>query len=781
MKNSESQHTTLIMDESLRQAIAHHRAGRLQEAEGLYRMILQEQPKHSDANHNLGILAMQVKQNAAALDYFKTALEANPNQVQYWLSYIEALIQTGLTDAARDLIEQGRRRGLHGEAVDALSKRLKHPSSDEIDILISLFNQGRYTEVETAARRMTELFPQYGLGWKVLGAALKMLRKDPEALQAGLKAVLLLPNDAEAYNNLGNLFQEKGRFSEAEAYYHRALEIKPDYAQVYYNLGNALREQGRLKDAEISCRRAVTIRPDYAEAHYMLANTLQLQDRSAEAETCYRRSIEIMPNCSEVHNNLGNTLRELGRIMEAEACYRRSLEIKPDFAEVLNNLGVTLKEQGRLEDAKSCYLRALEIKPDRADVYSNWLFALNYTDNHTPLSCLKQARHYGHMMAKKAVNVFSSWQCDAKPKRLRVGFVSGDFWDHAVCYFLEDVLMQFRSTHIEPIAYPSYRKTDSMTARIRPCFSKWNPVFGLTDEAAARLIHDDGVHILIDLSGHTANNRLPLFAYKPAPIQVTWLGYFATTGINEMDYILADEVGVPSKNRKYFVEKVRYLPDTRLCFSTPRHDIAVSPLPASVKGCITFGCFQNTSKVTDALLETWKTILARLPTARLRFQSKQLRDERYAESYYARLASRGIDPHRVDLQGASLRKDYLSAYSQVDIVLDTFPYPGGTTTCEALWMGVPTLTLAGNTLLARQGASLLSAAGLWDWIADDLNCYIEKAVMFASDLTKLAELRTGLRKKVLASPLFDAQRFTRNFENALWKMWDDYQASVQSS
>jgi protein O-GlcNAc transferase len=776
MTNSESQQRASILEESFQQAIVHHRAGRLQEAEGLYRMILQEQPKHPDANHNLGILAMQVRQGGAALNYFKTALQENPNRSQYWLSYIGALIQSGQMDAARDLIAQGRQRGLHGEDLDALSARMKTPSSNEINEMFSLFNRGQYPQAEAVARRMTELFPQYGLGWKVLGAALQRPGMEPEALQALLKAAQLLPDDAEVYNNLGNLLQGRGRFFEAEGCYRRALGIKPDYAEACYNLGNALMQQGRLTEAEISYRQATTINPDYAKAYTMLANTLQLQGRDAEAEACYRRSLKLKPDSAETHNNLGSALRELGWMMEAEACYRRALEIRPDFAEIYGNLGVILKEQGRLEEAKACYIRALDIKPDQPDIYSNLLLALNYTDDYTPSYCLKQALRYGHMASQKAANVFSSWRCEAVPERLRVGFVSGDFWDHAVCYFLEDLLMQLEACRIEPIAYSSCHKTDNVTARVRSCFSKWNPIYNLTDDDAARLIHEDGVHILVDLSGHTANNRLPLFACKPAPIQITWLGYFATTGIKEMDYILADEVGVPPKSRKYFTEKVRYLPDTRLCFSVPRYDAVVSPLPAVENGHVTFGCYQNSSKVTDAVLETWGAILDRLPAARLRFQSKQLRDEKYAELFSSRLASFGIEPHRVDLRAAGYRREYLASYSQVDMILDTFPYPGGTTTCEALWMGVPTLTLAGNTLLARQGAGLLSAAGLQDWIVHDLNGYIETAVMFASDFTKLAQLRTGLRKQVLESPLFNARRFAGNFEKVLWKMWSDYQA-----
>jgi protein O-GlcNAc transferase len=295
----------------------------------------------------------------------------------------------------------------------------------------------------------------------------------------------------------------------------------------------------------------------------------------------------------------------------------------------------------------------------------------------------------------------------------------------------------------------------------------------LHDEASARLIHADGVHVLLDLAGHTGYNRLPVFAWKPAPVQVSWLGYFATTGMAEMDYLLADRVGVPESQQQNFTETVWYLPDTRLCFTAPAAAVAVAPLPALQSGHITFGCFQNLSKVGDEVLAAWGKIFAALPGARLRWQSKQLGDAAVAQQQRSRLREHGIDAARVSLHGSASREAYLAAHAEVDLVLDTFPYPGGTTTCEALWMGVPTVTLAGDTLLSRQGASLLAAAGLDDWVATNVKDYIAKAIAMANDTPKLMTLRKGLREQVNTSPLFDAKRFAKNFEDALWGMWQE--------
>jgi predicted O-linked N-acetylglucosamine transferase (SPINDLY family) len=296
-------------------------------------------------------------------------------------------------------------------------------------------------------------------------------------------------------------------------------------------------------------------------------------------------------------------------------------------------------------------------------------------------------------------------------------------------------------------------------------------VFTLNDEAVARLIHADGIHILLDLSGHTAKNRLPVFAWKPAPVQATWLGYFASTGVAEMDYVLADETGVPDHQRANFSETVWYLPDTRLCFTPPDTDLPVASLPSLGKGYLTFGCFQNFAKLGDEVLAVWGRIFTALPNARLRLASKQLGDATVAAQLSLRLQQQGIAAARVTMHGAVPRRAYLEAHAEVDVLLDTFPYPGGTTTCEALWMGVPTLTLAGNTLLARQGASLLTAAGLPDWIATREADYVDKAIRLSGDLPKLAALRAGLREQVSTSPLFDAPRFARHFEDALWGMW----------
>jgi protein O-GlcNAc transferase len=535
-------------------------------------------------------------------------------------------------------------------------------------------------------------------------------------------------------------------------------------------LGNAFKARYELENAEKHYRHAIRLQPDYAPPYYNLGLTLGEQNRFQEAVACYQQALEFNPNYVEAHSNLGDMFKEQHRLAEAEACYRTALRINPNYMEAHNNLGILLKDQGRFSEAEQFYRAAISLQPD-ARTHSNLLFTYTYDAERDAKFYLAEAKNYGEKVAQKVSQTFTTWQCEPQPARLRVGLVSGDFWNHPVGYFLENLLAHLDTAKLELMAYPTIHRNDALTQRIQPYFSQWKSLVGLTDEAAARLIQADAVHILVDLSGHTAKNRLPVFAWKPAPIQISWLGYWATTGVAEMDYILVDEVGVPEQNHWHFSEKVRYLPDTRLCFSAPKMDIAVSILPALSKGYVTFGCFQNLTKVTDAVLAVWGKIFAQLPTARLRLQSKQLSDEQFTEQFFARLKAVDIAAYRVDIQSFTDREAYFAAHAEVDFILDSFPFTGGTTTCEALWMGVPTLTLAGETLVARQGASLLSAAGLPEWVVENEQDYIKQAIVFATDLDVLAQLRSHLREQVLASPLFDGQRFAKNFENTLWQLW----------
>lgn len=642
----------------------------------------------------------------------------------------------------------------------------------ETNQLIALFKAGHYAETERRTLMLLARYPGSGIAWKILGAALQLQNKD--ALPALQKSTELLPDDAEAHHNLAVARKKLGLLDDAVASYRRAIQLKPNYTLAYSNLGIALRELGQFEEAVSIYRRLVKLEPNSVDAHINLGILLEKLDKLDEAVSSYQRAIQLKPDCAEAHCNLGNALKKLWRLYDAVESYRRAVEIKPDYAEAYKNMGLTLASFGQSDDAIACYRRELELNPDYAEAQSSLLYTLNFSTRLSPWECLEEARYYGRLVSKKAVAPFSSWFCTTQPECLRVGIVSGDLSNHPVGYFLEGLLAQIDPKRIELIAYPNDSTTDALTARIKPYFAKWQPVFGLSDPDAARQIHADGIHVLLDMSGHTAKNRLPVFAWRPAPVQVTWLGLPVTTGMAEMDYVLGDPHAIPRGHENHFSETVWRLPDSYLCFTPPAYPINVNPLPALSNRHITFGSFNNLAKMNDETVALWARILKAVPDSCLYLKAKQLNHENVRMHTQQQFAALGIASERLMLSGAlDTMTEHLSEYNKIDIALDAFPYPGVTTSFDALWMGVPVLSMLGDRFMSLTAKSIAHHASLADWVAADQDDYLAKAVMFASDLKRLADLRAGLRQQVLGSPLFDAPRFAQNLMDALWGMWQD--------
>lgn len=647
---------------------------------------------------------------------------------------------------------------------------------------------GRPAEAEGAYARALALAPDDAEVRIGLGNVLVTLGRPAEAEPHFRHVAAIAPKNVQAHTNLGMVLRDLGRPAEAEASCRRAIELKPGAFRAHGNLGNALRDLGRLAEAEESYRRALERKSDSANTHRNLAGLLNELGRLAEAEQSARRALELEPNAPEAWNVLGVVLRRANRLTEAKAAFARAIELAPTRPDAHNNLGNLLRELGEQQASEAELRRALELDPDDHEARSNLLFAIHHR-RHTADESLELARAYGARVSLGLARPTDAprgegERADAEPARLRVGLVSGDLCEHVVAFFLEGVLAHLDPKRIEIVAYPTRAVDDARSRKLRALCARWRPLTGRDDDAAARAIREDGVHVLLDLAGHTAHNRLPVFARRPAPVQASWLGYFDTTGLPEIDWVLADETAVPRGSEGRFTERVWYLPDTRLCFTPPEGSPAVSPLPAlaahRAQGSggdgapLTFGCVQELAKVNDDVLDVWARIFRRLPNARLRMQSRAFADATVRSAFLERLRARGVPTSAVRLLGPVPREAYLAGYSEIDVALDTFPYPGGTTTCEALWMGVPTLTLAGDDMLARQGASLMAAAGLTDWVTNDANAYVEKAVALAADATSLAalaSLRASLRARVSASPVFDASRFARNLEAALFGMW----------
>jgi protein O-GlcNAc transferase len=607
---------------------------------------------------------------------------------------------------------------------------------------------------------------------RALDDALRAARfADALALADGLRA--RHPEVAVVHLGAGLAALGLGRNEAAAEAFERTAALDPACTEAHRQLGVLRLAQGRLPEAEAALRRALEIDPAQPQVLNNLGIVLKNQHRTAEALECYARALALEPDDADLLGNQGVALMRLARYAPAEASLRAAAARAPARAAIWSNLGLAVMEQGRMEEAEALFRQALLLEPQRTDARSNLLFALNFTARHAPQAALAEARLYGEVVARTA-KPYTAWNCDPQPARLRVGLVSGDLREHPVGFFLESLVAPLAAQGLELFAYPTHPRLDALGSRLKAGMAAWTPLLGLDDAAAAARIHADGVHVLLDLSGHTAHNRVPVFAWKPAPVQAAWLGYFATTGVAAIDALIADPVGVPPAQAWHFSERVVRLPHTRLCFTPPAGAPPVAALPAARRGHVTFGCFQNIAKIGPAVLAAWAGVLARVPGARLRLQNKALGDAAVAARLRASLAAAGIDTTRVDLHGAVPRAAYLAAHAEVDLLLDTFPFPGGTTTCEALWMGVPTVTLAGDRLLARQGAGLLHAAGLGDWVAGDLDGYVERAVAFAGDLDRLAAVRAGLRERVAGSPLFDATRFAAAMAAALRSLWRQY-------
>jgi predicted O-linked N-acetylglucosamine transferase (SPINDLY family) len=411
-------------------------------------------------------------------------------------------------------------------------------------------------------------------------------------------------------------------------------------------------------------------------------------------------------------------------------------------------------------------------------MYYTLMFSMTSVARFSP----ETVRGYGSRFGERAAEDARPWHhvpvSTEGTRPLRVGFVSGDLKCHPVAFFLENVVAHLNRERVQLVAYSTHAIVDQMTVRLKPRFERWHDVSGMPDDACANLIRADRIDILVDLSGHTAYSRLSVFAWKPAPVQVTWLGFFATTGLEAIDYILADRHVLPESEASHFVEKPWRLPDSYLCFTPPEPEVKIGPLPMLTNDGVTFGCFGKHIKLNDNVIAVWSRLLHAVPGSRLFLKSPGSNVKDIWRSTVERFASHDIDAGRLILEAGSPRAEYLNAYNRVDITLSPFPYPGGTTTAEALWMGSPVLCMKGDRFVTHICESLLHTAGLEDWIAENEEDYIARAVAFSADRERLRALRAGLRAQVLASPLCDAQRFARNLEDAFQGMWARYCAGV---
>lgn len=561
------------------------------------------------------------------------------------------------------------------------------------------------------------------------------------------------------------------KYLEAEMLFNKSLDFAPGRLSTLINLSATLIKLKRFTEAENLALTVIQHDQFSSLAWLNLGLARYEKGKLKESLIAYDESIKINNLDAEAWVNKGITLDDLMHYEEAIASFDKAIEIRPEFAEAWSNRASTLGLICRIRPALASFREAIRLSPDDLIAHSSFLFHQNYLESLSPAYALSEAKLYGKKVSEKSIPKFTKWIVASTPKKLRIGFVSGDLSNHPVGYFLEGLLENIDSSKFELYSFPTRSFEDDLTKRIQPFFKEWSPLFGISDLDAATLINQKGVHILIDLSGHTAHNRLPVFSYKPAPIQVSWLGYFATTGIPEIDYFLGDPNMSPASEGNNFTETLWNLSETWLSSKPPNFEIQVSALPAKKNGFVTFGSFGNLSKMNEVVVKTWSSVLDQVPKSKLFLKSKQFGDFEQIELVMKRFEKFNIYSDRLIIEGPDSRLTYYETYNKVDLIFDTFPYPGGTTSMDALWMGVPVLTLKGDRFLSRLGESIAINSGNPDWIAQGIDDYVNKAVKFATDLELLGQLRSNLRKRVLNSPLFDTSRFAKNFEDALWDMW----------
>lgn len=610
-----------------------------------------------------------------------------------------------------------------------------------------------------------------------LGLAYYALNRLDLAAASYQQALKLQPAFFIAHLNLGCVYVGQGRLEDAVASFRRTLALQPDSAVAHFNLGNACFILGRFDDALASYQAALALRPDYLEVYVNLANAYIDQGKPELAEAACRRAFTIDPQNARVHFNLGLACFNQGRLDEAAANYSRALTLRPDYVSALVNLGLAYINLGKIVDAMSCYQKALKLKPDSLLAHSTLLFTMLFLTKCPPGAVFEESRRFA-LRCESPLK--ASWRAHRNSRdperRLRVGYVSPDFRRHSVAHFIEPVLANHDKTRVEVHCYYNHTKHDDVTRRIAACADRWIPCKGLSDEQLAERVRADGIDVLVDLAGHTIDNRLLAFARKPAPVQVTYLGYPASTGLTAMDYRLTTQEVDPPGQEAWHSEALYRLPRTLWCYRPPADRPEVKPrADGADAGTIMFGSLNAFAKISAETLDVWSDVLRAVPGARLLMTS--VPEGSMHRSLRERFAARGIDPDRLSLHGRVPTEEYVEMLGRIDIALDPFPYNGTTTTCETLWMGVPVVTLIGESSVARSGYALLTSAGLAELAARDNGEYAAIAARLAGDAEYLAGLRAGLRQRMMTSPLRDEVGLARDLETAYRAMWYTWCAS----
>ena len=688
----------LPIDQAIELGQKHHREGRLNEAEVIYRQILARRPDHTDALLALGALRLQAGARAEAIALFSEVIASRPNEPWTYLTVGQVLhVHGALDDAAR----------LYGHALELF------PASDEI-----------------------------------------------------------------CYR-LGHVERARNHLQAAIGCFQRAIHLRPQFPEARSNLGLSLEEAGRSDDAVRELQQAIRLDGTRPEDYYNLAISLTTLARLDEASTAYRRAIALDPDFAEAHNNLGAVAKALGQLDDAAASFQAALRIRPTLAATQSNLAGVYEWQAQHDEALASHRRAMDMAPESPGTHGNYLFTLLFHPGYDAAMLREAHDEWNRRHARSLRPLDAAYANDRAPeRRLRVGYVCGVFRDHVLGRYLMPLLREHDRSVLDVICYSNNRINDAITEEFRRMAAEWREIGAMSDDAVAQLIRRDAVDILVDTTLHMEGNRLLVFARKPAPVQVTFAGYPGSTGLETIDYRLTDVHLDPAGADASYVERSWRLPDTFWCYDPLGANPAVGALPAQARGYVTFGCLNNFSKTNDGVLGLWAQVLGATPRSRLLILAHEGSHRQRARDVFR---AHGVEPDRIEFAGYRHRDLYLELFQQVDIGLDTVPYNGHTTSLDSFWMGVPVVTLVGNTVVGRAGASQLRNLRLPELIARTPDEYVAIATALAQDTARLATLRHTLRERMRCSPLMDARRFARSVETAYREMWRRWCAGVAPS
>ena len=804
----------LTIDQVLQKGVDAHKAGQVQEAHRMYAAILKVQPKHPDANHNMGLLTVGFGKIELALPFFKIALEANPSNAQFWYSHIVALIKLDRLVDAKSVLDQAKSKGIQGADFDQLEQKLNEANKalstkpDHAGAFYKMGNalqkQNKLEEAIEAYNKALAIKPDYANAYNDMGIAFQEQNKLEEAIEAYNQALAVKPDYAEALYNIGIALQEQNKLEEAIEAYNKALAIKPDYAKAHYNIGTAFQDQGKLEEAIEAYVNALAIKADYAKAYNNLGTAFQNQNKLEEAIEAYNQALAVKPDYAETYINIGIVLQKQNKLEEAIEAYNKALAIKPDYSEAYSHMGTAFQEQNKLEEAIEAYSQALAIKPDYESVRAinlhqhahicNWdsiakdvnlIPELGTSEMHvSPFALLPLEDAPDRHLIRSKIYAKAKYPQKIlpprgrpykRPKRIRIGYFSTDFKEHPVAYLISKVLEQHNRDQFEVFGYSVHGSSScAMRQRLESSFDSFTDVQRMSDRDITLKVRQDEIDIAIDLNGYTENARTGIFAYRAAPIQINYLGYPGTLGVDFMDYIVADRFLIPSKNQKHFNEKPLYLPNTYMPTDDSRL-LSQKHMNRSDMGlpddAFVFCCFNNNYKISPNEFDIWMRLLTKVENSvlwlRQSNQSSNINMKNEAQK-------RKVDPSRLVFADKISMDEHLARQRFADLFVDTFAFNAHTTAAEALWAGLPVVTKAGLGFAARVAGSLLNAVGLPELVTETEQDYEELILELATTPIKLAGIKEKLAANRLTQPLFNTDLYTKHLENGYQQAYENY-------